>query len=83
MKTGTLTQVTATFTSECKIFRISDAILSSSSETPFEKISPIAGIALNAICFEKTSVTTAPEEMTALVCLYNSSIANLPAPETD
>ena len=85
MNTGTRTQVAVTWMSRSRIFRVSTAIFHSSLVEPSSMNRSMCGITLNAIClvndfwwFRHGSLVKMPR-----VWSNNSSIADLPAPDTD
>ena len=83
MNTGTRTQVATSLILGSKIFLVSAAIFHSSLVKPSSMNTSICGMTLNAMRLGNFFNSTAPEVNTARVCENSSSIASLPAPDTD
>ena len=83
MKTGTRTQVATSLIFGSRIFLVSTIIFHSSLVKPSSMKTSICGMTLKAMRLGNFLLSISPSVNTALVCGNSSSIASLPAPETD
>ena len=83
MKTGTRTQVATSLILGSRIFLVSATIFHSSLVNPSSMNTSICGITLKAMRFGNFLASISSIVNTALVCENSSSMASLPAPDTD
>jgi hypothetical protein len=83
MNTGTRTQVATSLIFGSRIFLVSTTIFHSSLVKPSSMNTSISGMTLKAIRLGNFFASTGSETNTARVWENNSSIASLPAPDTD
>ena len=83
MNTGTRTQVAVSLILGSRIFLVSTTIFHSSLVEPSSMKTSICGMTLKAMRFGNFFASTGSVVNTARVCENSSSIAALPAPETD
>ena len=83
MNTGTRTQVAVSLIFGSRIFLVSATIFHSSLVEPSSMKTSICGMRLKAMRLGNFFGSTGSETNTARVCEKSSSIASLPAPETD
>ena len=83
MNTGTRTQVATSLIFGSRIFLVSATIFHSSLVKPSSMKTSICGIRLKAMRFGNFLVSMSVAVNTALVWVKSSSIASLPAPDTD
>jgi hypothetical protein len=83
MKTGTRTQVAVSLIFGSRIFLVSAIIFHSSLVKPSSMKTSMWGMTLKAMRLVNFLASTGSATKTARVWLKSSSIASLPAPETD